>query len=581
MYFTSLWYFTSLCHTIRRPDLNMASSNWATTQLSHLLPLDKDSLKQIIDYTSALPKDAAAEHLKNLLGDSPKALEFISSFNARRDAPSTATPAPAPAPTPTPGPPDSARKSRKKKPPLNKLPPPRRPEDYGNTLGAYQKKDEEDYIGGSKRPRPEPALAKTLALSDQPDARQLPKAVPATSTPAAKPPPSASGHLISDLSNVRSGSRTPSRTSSPAPKTKINVAGGNSMHGASTTLQDLVQPSPILFYSRALIDPQQDSAIRTLELQTNPSLSADPTSRRCTCLATRHPLLAAAPNCLNCGKIICVKEGIGPCTFCGYPLLSSQEITAMIDSLRQERGQEKMNLNNASQRRADLASAPRPFTNPSTGTSTPSSSAAADKTLDLAKQHRDKLLAYQAENARRTHIIDEAADFETPTSGLSMWSSPVERAAQLKRQQKVLREQEWNAKPEYEKRRVVVSIDLVGGKVVKRMGEVKRPAVDGGEKAGEEVDADVAGEHADGSGEGGGAFSRNPLLGSLIRPIWKDKGKDTDTGQEENKENQSRKNAWRRVQDENEDNEAWILDGGIYGGQDDERRLGDEEHAQG
>lgn len=273
-----------------------------------------------------------------------------------------------------------------------------------------------------------------------------------------------------------------------------------------------------------------------------------------------------------------MKEGIGPCTFCGYPLLSSQEINAMIDSLRQERGQEKMNLNNASHRRADLASAPRPFTDSSAGTSTPSSSSiTADKTLDLAKQHRDKLLAYQAENARRTHIIDEAADFETPTSGLSMWSSPVERAAQLKRQQKVLREQEWNAKPEYEKRRVVVSVDLVGGKVVRRMAEVKRPEA-GEEEMGEEVDTIGAGEHA---GGGGGAFSKNPLLGSLIRPVWKDKGKDTDTGQDESKENLARKSAWRRVQDDNDDNEAWILDGGIYGGQDDERRLGDEEHAQG
>ena len=213
----------------------MASSTWATTQLSHLLPLDQDSLKQVIDYTSALPKDTAAEHLKNLLGDSPRALEFISSFNARREDPTTVTPAQLPAP----GPPEGARKSRKKKPPLNKLPPPRQPDNYGNTLGAYQKKEEEDYMGSTKPSRPELALAKSLALSDQPDARQLPKAVPATSTPAAKPPPSASGHLISDLPNVRSGSRT-SRTSSPAPKTKIIVAGGNSMHGASTTLEDLV-----------------------------------------------------------------------------------------------------------------------------------------------------------------------------------------------------------------------------------------------------------------------------------------------------------------------------------------------------
>ena len=550
----------------------MAPSTWAMTQLSHLLPLDEDSLKQIIDYTSALPKDAAGEHLKNLLGDSPKALEFISSFNARRNASNTVSSAPAPVP------PEGARKPKKKKPPVNKLPPPRRPDDYGNTLGAYQKKEEEDYMGGSKQTRPEPALAKTLALRDQPDARQLPKGTPANPTPTAKPPPSASGHLISDLPNVRSGSRTSSRTSSPAPKTKISVTGGNSMHGASTTLQDLVRPP--LRSPKSPTDQCQDSAIRTLEVQTNPSLSSGPSSRRCTCLATRHPLLVAAPNCLNCGKIICVKEGIGPCTFCGYPLLSSQEITAMIESLRQERGQEKMNLNNASQRRPDLATTPRPFTNPSSGTAS-SSSSTADKTLDLAKQHRDKLLAYQAENARRTHIIDEAADFETPTSGLSMWSSPVERATQLKRQQKVLREQEWNAKPEYEKRSVVISVDLVGGKVVRRMGKVHRPAVGGEDEVGEEVDAGVAGINSGGDGDGSGAFSKNPLLGSLIRPVWKDKGKDIDTGQEEKKENQLSRNAWRRVQDENDDNEAWILDGGIYGGQDDERRLGDKEHAQG
>ena len=241
----------------------------------------------------------------------------------------------------------------------------------------------------------------------------------------------------------------------------------------------------------------------------------------------------------------------------------------MIESLRQERGQEKMNLNNASHRRPDLSSTPRPFTNPSTGTSTPSSSSAAsaDKTLDLAKQHRDKLLAYQAENARRTHIIDEAADYETPTAGLSMWESPVERAEQLKKQQKVLREQEWNAKPEYEKR--VVSLDLVGGKVIKRMREVERPRFD-------DVEDEVVPE-AQVSDNGGGTFGRNPLLGNLVRPIWKGKGKDA-----EEKENEPRQSTWRRVQDDNDDNEAWILDGGVYGSsRDDEQRLGDEEHAFG
>ena len=244
----------------------------------------------------------------------------------------------------------------------------------------------------------------------------------------------------------------------------------------------------------------------------------------------------------------------------------------MIESLRQERGQEKMNLNNASHRRADLASQPRPFTNP-----TPSSSSSTpDTTFDLAKQHRDKLLAYQAENTRRTHIIDEATDFETPTSGQSMWSSPVERAAQLKRQQKVLREQEWNAKPEYEKRKVVVSVDLIGGKAVRRMETLGKPKEDA-----DEIDTAMQIEDSGERSSGGGAFSHNPLMGRLIRPIWKGKEKEGAAGEErEGKENQPRNSAWRRVQDD-DDNEALILDGGVYGGHEHERRLGDEEHAFG
>lgn len=528
---------------------DMASSKWAITHISQLLPLDEESLQQLLDYTYTLDKDAAAEHLKGVLGDSPKALEFISSFNARREAPSVPKVDPEGSNTP--------RKARKKKAPLHNLPA-RRPEDYGNVTGAYQKKEEKDYIAGARQAHKGAPLASTFALSQKPDARQLPIPIPRAPSSTTKLPPSASGSVISDLPNVRtqSQSRNSSRTASPATKTRINVAGGPSMHGASSTIQDL------------------DSAIRALEIQTNPSLSGDPASRRCDCLATRHLLLAAAPNCLNCGKIVCVKEGIGPCTFCGHSLLTSEDINSMIRSLKEERGKEKMDLNNASHRRADLASTPRPFAAPSTDT--------ADVTLARARQHRDKLLNFQSENARRTHIIDEAADFETPTAGQSMWSTPVGRAAQLKKQQKVLREQEWNAKPEYDKRRQVISLDVVGGKVVKRMGQVERPADDVGEDTLDEVDT-LEGVQHDAAKQHEGGFSKNPLMGGLIRPVWKGKGRTDDgTGEMdgENKENRT-KNTWRRVQDDNDDNEAWILDGGLYGGDTSDRRLGAEERACG
>lgn len=130
----------------------------------------------------------------------------------------------------------------------------------------------------------------------------------------------------------------------------------------------------------------------------------------------------------------------------------------------------------------------------------------------------------------------------------------------------------------------MLSVDLVGGKAVRRMGRVERPKEEEGDEDVEAVTGDGNGDAMEGSSGGGGAFSRNPLLGGLIRPVWKGKGKETTAeveGEEEDKENQPRKNTWRRVQDDEADNEAWILDGGVYGGRDSERRLGEDEHAFG
>jgi len=346
----------------------------------------------------------------------------------------------------------------------------------------------------------------------------------------------------------------------PTSKTKINVSGGTSMRGQSATMNDL------------------DSAIRALETQTNPSLASkqDDANRRCNCMAQRHPLLTAAPNCLNCGKIICTKEGIGPCTFCGIPLLSPPDVQAMISVLRSERGKERLQTNNLSHKRADVAQTPRPFSSRATTpvSSAPTSDSEAEK-LSAAKQHRDRLLKYQADNARRTRIHDEAADFDTPDSGQSMWATPQERAIQLKRQQKVLREQEWNARPEYEKRKIVVSLDVSGGKAVKRMVAVERPQDLGGSGDEDGAESSAPPLPSQDRSERGGTFSRNPLLGSLIRPVY-------DSGGEKGKARQGeRRSTWRRVQDDMDDNEQWILDGGVYGGGSNDRALGSEEHAFG
>ena len=577
----------------------MTLEKWALPQLSRILPLDEDSLRQIIQYTEKLSAEAAALHLKELVGDSPQALEFIASFNSRRrptsgvhsnksnkDASVVTKPRP--------------RKENVVN--INKVPLVRHSESYNDSSGSYLKKEQKDYV---------PARHGTAATdsvgsinNDVPNNKPVVSQNQSKATSVhPKLPPSASGPLISDVAPSPSqSSLSPLPSSTSKSKVKVNISGGTPMHGKSTVLNDL------------------DSAIRSLEIQTNPTLAAgkhtgkagkhqqqqqgakdreiEKAQRSCNCMATQHPLLTAAPNCLNCGKIICVSEGLGTCTFCDQPLLSSNDLHSMLRILREERGRERTNVHNASYKRADVAASTTATRKSGARAlhSTPLSSAPSSDAesfdvrsnhvngkfngssnedsnkLDAARDHRDKLLAFQAQNSQRTRVHDEAADYDTPVAGLSMWASPQERALQLKQQQKVLRQQEWNARPEYEKRKMVVSVDLVGGKVVKRMAEVERPTSPPKDEA-EENDSYLPDGSSKSEGEGGGgAFSRNPLLGSLIKPVINSKGKLAPR----EKDSAARRTTWRRVQDD-DDNEQLILNGSLYGGEKIDRTYGMEE----
>ncbi|KAI1738727.1 C2HC5 finger protein [Xylaria scruposa] len=520
----------------------------STIQLSRLLPLPDDELKQVLDYAATLSKSDAANHFRNLLGESPDAIDFIASFNSRRQPPkptiannATASAAASSSSgsgisshgsTVEPVPKFVRGQGKKKKAALH-TPAPRKVLDSGPPAGtAYSKKNlDEDYVARQPSPAAAPSVA-SLTVKTVP--RQS-----VTPPPAPKPTSSGPGRLISDLPPPKSKSTPGSRSSTPAPKTKVHISGGTAMHGASTVLSDL------------------DNAIRTLEMLTNPSQAADASLRRCNCVAARHPLLVAAPNCLNCGKVICVKEGLGPCTFCGTPLLSSAEVQSMIRELRDERGKEKMAIDRQAHKRAEVSKTPAAFSRPK------EVHGAVSEAETKALEHRDRLLGFQAQNARRTTVRDEAADFDVSGvvagTGGNMWATPEERAQELKRQQKILREMEWNARPDYEKRRQVISIDLVQGKVVRKMAPVERPESpdDDVNKDGGAVSEETSSSQRAGNG---GAFSKNPLLGGLIKPVFDYKGKG---GSQEGRKTNATK--WRRVQDDLDDNEGLILDGGVYG----------------
>jgi hypothetical protein len=290
------------------------------------------------------------------------------------------------------------------------------------------------------------------------------------------------------------------------------------------------------------------SAIAALEVSTNPTFSKK--KQTCNCDALLHPLFTPAPNCLNCGKIICSLEGLQPCSFCGAAILSNEEIQSMIKELRAERGQEKMRVHNEGVHHTG-------------GPGAPGSSASPSK-LDAAMAHRDKLLSFQAHNAQRTRVVDEAADFETPNVGSTQWMSPAQRALALKKQQRILREMEEKAKPEWEKKKTIMSLDIKGGRVVRTYQAAPSSAPREDTTAEEAADELVAAGSENSRGNSGAAFSKNPLLasGGLVRPIWKSS---VDNQPSDKSSHREAKQTWRRVQDDNDDNEQWILDGGAHG----------------
>ena len=102
----------------------------------------------------------------------------------------------------------------------------------------------------------------------------------------------------------------------------------------------------------------------------------------CGCFGTFHKPLT---NCLFCGRIACEKEGYTYCAFCGY----------MVER------------------------------------SPPGSSSTADK-------HKERLLRFDREHARRTFVLDDQADFFTTQQARNWVGSEEERKAMEEKEEEQL-----------------------------------------------------------------------------------------------------------------------------------------------
>ncbi|KAH7365890.1 hypothetical protein KP509_18G051500 [Ceratopteris richardii] len=135
----------------------------------------------------------------------------------------------------------------------------------------------------------------------------------------------------------------------------------------------------------------------------------------CNCQATRHPLVT---NCLSCGRIVCEQEGEGPCNFCGALVLKE--------------GSTYAGLERCAGPKSDSEVAARAF--------------------------KDRLVEYGRTSSQRTTVIDDQSDYFQIDD--NAWLSEEEKQAIMKRQE------EARLAEEARKKNVVVTIDLLGRKVI-------------------------------------------------------------------------------------------------------------------
>lgn len=372
----------------------MASKDELVKELGEMLPLDEESLVQIVDNALKLPSIGAInEYWLGLLGESPAALEFMTKFNSQ----------------------GATEKAVEK--PKHSQTPPRREQRPKQQVAANVWSPNVSAPGNAQKTQPR--------LTNK-----------------------ASSTTTSQLLDKK-----------PASRGKTNAR--KEKERKVDNLKDL------------------EAVLNQLETESSKDMYS-----ACGCMATRHPLFEVVPNCLNCGKIICVKEGLRPCSFCGKELISADEKAKIIQLLESERSQLETSETGMKHNGGDKKKKPTVTLHSGAGVNLWKQQDALFKKLDEQKAQRDleqkrkveeaqqvkqqdkelqfyahqrdmdedlmkaksnleNLLNFQANSAERTRIIDQASDYELPTgSNLNMWSSSVEKALQLKKQQRQLRKQE-------------------------------------------------------------------------------------------------------------------------------------------
>lgn len=255
-----------------------------------------------------------------------------------------------------------------------------------------------------------------------------------------------------------------------------------------------------------------NDAVKLLDLN---SKKGNAKEYECSCQGRIHPLFELAPNCLSCGKLICVKEGLNlnECSFCGAELIPFKERYELIQELNKEKedimaGKERQNEKEAAatkrkptktykissgmgknlfneqdklfdfierqhERERKREEVMKKLDDAPKQEVSQQKTEEVDEELQQAQNRLENLLHFQDTSAERTKIIDNASDFDM-SGNTDLWGSLRERAMLLKKQQRNLRKWEKMERERHGKSdKYVVSMNIgANGKVT--MTEVKK-----------------------------------------------------------------------------------------------------------
>ncbi|KAJ3053935.1 hypothetical protein HK097_003008 [Rhizophlyctis rosea] len=389
--------------------------SWVVDQLSFLLGFPLADCEEMAKYVLSInDQHKAVEHLSSFLGDSVNALQFIHQFSERR-FPKVEV--------------QGSWQSPLKVQEFEETT--LQPKQWKNEQNVYKKAQAEDYfVGGyviveSNRTY-NAMLMKNLHRKK---AQKKPTTAPPSETDStSEPKQAAGGSLLSDRLSASS-----SASSSPKPKPKKQSK--KSRAEAAATLAEI----------EGMVKVGNAS----------PGFGG---RLFCECSAAKHGLIT---NCLTCGKIICRLEGEGPCPQCGTEVHSKEQQLQLVHERKRDRSTNKPVASGTGQRYRHAAGGSMAATAAMPNAADENQFPELDQqALEKAQAQKEKLLDFQRNSAARTRVHDQASDFDYTSDISNQWLSSEERALATKRAQ------EQRRLDEEQKRRRVISIDLVNKRVV-------------------------------------------------------------------------------------------------------------------